>query len=217
MKSWFYPFNIYFTVAGLFFCAGCVHNNKAKLDPKKEASTIRLYLEGNYADTSSTGTVLVTRQKFPYAVQREPFLTEADLSKVALVDDPGPDHSYSIELLFDDHASLLLDMTTTANKGRHIIIFSQFPKPGTKEAKERRKAHKDEEDDEPLAAQPQLPTVAGSTNQARESAWLAAVLIRDRNTSGIFRFSPDASYEEGARIVRGLKNVIAAKKKRDRF
>jgi hypothetical protein len=215
MKSWFYPFNIYFAVAGVFFCAGCVHSNKAKIDPKKEASTIRLYLEGSHADTSSTGTVLVTRQKFPYTVQREPFLTEADLSKAALVDDPGPEHSYSIELLFDDHASLLLDMTTTANKGHHIIIFSQFPKPGTKEAKERRKAHAD--DDEPLAAQPPLPTDAGSTNQTRESAWLGAVLIRARNTSGLFRFSPDASHEEGARIVRGLNNVIAAKKKRDSF
>jgi hypothetical protein len=216
MKSWFYPFNIYFIVAGVFFCAGCVSGNKSHLDPKKEASTIRLYLEGNHADTSSTGTVLVTRQRFPYTVQREPFLTEADLSKVAMVDDPGAEHSYSIELLFDDHASLLLDMTTTANKGHHIIIFSQFPKPGTKEAKERRKSHADDED-EPLIAQPPLPTDAGSTNQARESAWLGAVLIRGRNTSGIFRFSPDASYEEGARIVRGLKNVIAAKKKRDKF
>ncbi|MGO8700903.1 MAG: hypothetical protein ACLQVY_24690 [Limisphaerales bacterium] len=215
MKSWFYPFNIYFIVAGVFFCAGCVSSNKSKLDPKKEASTIRLYLEGSRADTSSTGTVLVTRQRFPYTVQREPFLTEADLSKVALVDDPGSEHSYSIELLFDDHASLLLDMTTTANKGRHIIIFSQFPKPGTKQAKARKKSHAD--DDEPLASPEPLPPEPGTTNQARESAWLGAVLIRDRNTSGLFRFSPDASHEEGARIVRGLKNVIAAKIKRDRF
>jgi hypothetical protein len=215
MKSWFYPFNIYFTVAGVIFCAGCASSNKSGVDPKKEASTIRLYLEGSHADTSSTGTVLVSRQRFPYTVQREPFLTEADLSKVALVDDPGPEHSYSIQLLFDDHASLLLDMTTTANKGRHIIVFSQFPKPGTKQAKARKKAHTD--DDEPLAAPEPMPPDAGSTNQARESAWLAAVLIRDRNSGGLFRFSPDATHEEGARIVRGLKNVIAARKKHDKF
>ena len=43
----------------------------------------------------------------------------------------------------------------------------------------------------------------------RTSAWLAAVLIRERDPSGIFRFSPDASRDETARIVRGLKNVIA--------
>jgi hypothetical protein len=51
----------------------------------------------------------------------------------------------------------------------------------------------------------------------RQSAWLAAVLIRERNANGVFRFSPDASHEEGARIVRGLKNVIAVNKKKDKF
>jgi hypothetical protein len=46
----------------------------------------------------------------------------------------------------------------------------------------------------------------------RSAAWLAAVKIRDRNATGIFRFTPDASHDEGARIVRGLKNVIEYEK-----
>jgi hypothetical protein len=45
--------------------------------------------------------------------------------------------------------------------------------------------------------------------QPRVSAWLASYLIRGRNESGIFRFTPDASRDETKRIVRGLKNVIA--------
>jgi hypothetical protein len=58
------------------------------------------------------------------------------------------------------------------------------------------------------AQQPELE----KPGEPRASAWLAAVLIRERDPSGIFRFSTDATREETARIVRGLKNVIAYNK-----
>ncbi|MGA2176539.1 MAG: hypothetical protein ABSH38_16305 [Verrucomicrobiota bacterium] len=214
MKSWFRWFNIYLALAGVFLASGCAGDKSAGIHGKKELSTIRLYLEENRADTTSTGTVLVTRQQFPMVIDREPFLTEADLSKAMLIDDPGPDGSYAIQLLFNEHGTLLLDMTTTANKGRHIVVFSQFPKPGYKPPKAQRKPHSSDDDmgeEQPPEAQPTAP------NEPRQSAWLAAVLIRGRNANGIFRFAPDASHEEGARIVRGLKNVIAANKKSDKF
>jgi hypothetical protein len=217
MKSCFRWFNIYFALFGVFFSPGCAsdNSNDPKKEQAKEQSTIRLYLEGHKVDTASTGTVLVTRQKFPYTVEREPFLTEADLSKVSLIDDPSG-QSYSIQLLFDDHGALFLDMTTTANKGRHIIVFSQFPIPGAKQPKAKRKSHAEEDEDEPMVA-PLPPPESTATNQPRQSAWLAAVLIRERNSSGLFRFTPDASHEEGVRIVRGLKNVIATRKRRDKY
>jgi hypothetical protein len=53
------------------------------------------------------------------------------------------------------------------------------------------------------------------TNTTRESGWLAAVLIRQRISSGVFRFTPDATRAEGARIVRGLRNVIARSQNKD--
>jgi hypothetical protein len=60
--------------------------------------------------------------------------------------------------------------------------------------------------------QPTLPTQQPELEmpgEPRASAWLAAYLIRGRDESGIFRFSPDATRDETKRIVRGLKNVIA--------
>ncbi len=216
MKSWFRWFNIYLALAGVFLASGCASDPVKKLR-HKEVSTIRLYLEASRADSANAGKVLVTRQAFPFYIEREPFLTEADLSKVMLINDPGPDHSYAIQLLFDDHATLLLDMTTTANKGRHIVVFSQFPKPGYKPPKEKHNKHAAEEEDDMMGPEKLPEAQPKSPGEPPQSAWLAAVLIRERNTSGMFRFTPDASHEVGARIVRGLRNVIAVNKKKESF
>jgi hypothetical protein len=212
MKSCFHKFNIYLALASLFLAAGCA--SKRASFAKQEQSTMRLYLEGNRKDLSGTGTVLVTSNRYPVTIERAPFLTEADLRQATMVEEPGPNGGYSIELVFNDHGALMLDMLTTANKGRHIVVFSQFPHPGYKPPKEPKKSKKDEFDNENKmedlqatlpAQQPELE----EPGQPRASAWLAAYLIRERDASGIFRFSPDASREETKRIVRGLKNVIA--------
>jgi hypothetical protein len=131
-----------------------------------------------------------------------------------MVDEPGPNGGYYIQLVFNDHGSLMLDMLTTAHKGQHIVVFSQFPNPDYKPPKEPKKSKKDEFDNENKMEdiQATIPTQSPESDtlgQPRASAWLAAYLIRGRNESGIFRFSPDASREETKRIVRGLKNVIA--------
>jgi hypothetical protein len=214
MKNCFHKFNIYLALASLFLAAGCATWHRKATFEKSEQSTVRLYLEGNRKDISGTGTVLVTRERYPVTIERSPFLTEADLRQVSMVDEPGPNGGYSIELVFNDHGALMLDMLTTANRGRHIVVFSQFPHPGYKPPKPPPKPKKDEFDNENKmediqtklpAQQPELDT----PGQPRASAWLAAYLIRDRDASGIFRFSPDATREETQRIVRGLKNVIA--------
>jgi hypothetical protein len=107
----------------------------------------------------------------------------------------------------------MLDMLTTANRGRHIIVFCQFPHPGYKPPPPPKHKKGDLEQEEQYqdnipAQEPELERAG----QPRTSAWLGAVLIRERDASGIFRFSPDASREETARIVKGLKNVIAYSK-----
>jgi len=217
MKISYRRFNTYF--AALLLLGGCVSEPHSKPDKHKEQSTIRLYMEGSRTDYSNVGTVLVTREKIPFAVGREPFLTEADLKRARLIDDPSQDGSYYIELAFNEHGTLLLDMMTTDNKGKHIVIFSQFPPPGQKQPKVKKK-NKDSDSEDDFDDQHPAPSPAPEQDvpgKSRQSAWLTAVLIRDRNPSGVFRFTPDASHEEGARIVRGLKNDIAAAKKIEKF
>jgi hypothetical protein len=217
MKSYVHRFNIYLALASLFLAAGCASYREKASFAKQEQSTIRLYMEGNRADVASTGTVMVTRDRIPMTIERDPALTEADLRRVLMVNEPGPDGGYAIELVFNEHGSLVLDMMTTASKGRHIVVFSQFPHPGYKPPKETKKPKKSDSDDDNSmediqtaipASQPEMEM----PGQPRASGWLAAVQIRGRMPSGIFRFSPDASREETARIVRGLKNVLAYKK-----
>jgi hypothetical protein len=217
MKICLRRFNTYF--AAILFAGGCMSEPHSKPDKHKEQSTIRLYMEGSRTDYSSVGTVLVTREKIPFTVGREPFLTEADLKRARLIDDPSQDGSYFIELAFNEHGTLLLDMMTTDNKGRHIVVFSQFPPPGQKQPKVKKK-NKDSDSEDDFDEQHPAPVPAPPPDEPgkpRQSAWLTAVLIRDRNPSGVFRFTPDATRAEAARIVRGLKNDIAEAKKLDKF
>jgi hypothetical protein len=213
MKSRFYKFNIYLALITVCLAAGCSTYRANRAFAKGEQSTIRLYLEGSSADPAGSGPVLVTSNKFLMSVERQPFLTEADLRKVVLLDDPGKDGGFSIGLVFKDHGAMLLEMATTRNRGRHIVVFAQFPPKGYKAPKAQKKPRKSDDDDDQdkMDAQldVQLPGITSEMDQSgqpRAAGWLAAVLIRERNTSGIFRFSPDASREEAKRIVRGLKN-----------
>jgi hypothetical protein len=217
MKSYVCRFNIYLLAPLLLVAAAGCSTQKSRFS-KEEQSTIRLYLEGSRTDVASTGTVLVGHQRYPMIIERDPFLKEDDLRKVVMLNDPGPNGGCSIELIFNEHGTLLLDMLTTANKGRHIVVFSQFPHPGTKSPKPGTKPKKSGDDDDNNGIEdlkpaiPQTPPETEMAGQPRASGWLAAVKIRERNASGVFLFSPDASPEEAARIVRGLKNVLAYEK-----
>jgi hypothetical protein len=188
--------------------AGCA--SQADKFAKLEQSTIRFYAEGNRSDVTGTGTVLVGKDRIPFTIESEPFLTEADVRQVTMVNEPGPNGGFAIELAFDDHGQLEMEMATTLHKGGHIIIYSQFPPPGLKPPKPAKPRKSD--DDEAMQMHEPLPVEhpeLEKPGQMRSSAWLAAVLVRERNTSGRFRFSPQASPEETKRIVRGLKNDIA--------
>ena len=222
MKRRPFPFNIYFPLLalalGLF--AGCA-SDPTKATPeeekekmaKKEQSTIRLYLEGDSkANNMTSGAVLVTRNRYLYTVEREPFLNEGDLATASIVNDPNGD-GFFIQLQFDEHSTLVLDMITAANKGKHIIVFAQFPQPG-KHAKHKKKKN-DTTDDSDVVEQ--MPGAEKPGDGPRESGWLAAVKIRARISNGVFRFTPDASRDEGVRIVRGLRNVLKKKKDNNTF
>jgi hypothetical protein len=214
MNAWLRRFNIYFALAAVLLAAGCGAMGDVT-HSKKEQTTLRLYLEGSRGGPGNVGKVLVTRQKDPFMVEREPFLTEADVTKAVLIDDPSGDGSFTIQVAFNDHGTLLLDMVTTGNKGKHVVVFSQFPIPGQKQPKVKKKKHNETDDDD--SAEPPPAPPPEKPGAPRQSGWLSALLIRDRNSSGIFRFTPDASHDEGARIVRGLKNVIKESKRAEKM
>ncbi|HWD19375.1 MAG TPA: hypothetical protein VHB20_08845 [Verrucomicrobiae bacterium] len=187
LRGWF---NIYFISALALAVAGCGSMGYGK----KQVATIRLYLESR-RESSGAGTVYVTRQRIPMSIDREPFLDESDLSSARL--DDNPDGTYAIELSFNDHGATVLDMTTVGNRGRRIVIFSHFPPPGTKED---------------ANADIQHPDAGAPSDQPRKSGWISAVMINHRMSNGNVRFTPDATREEAAHIVEGLKNVIAKAK-----
>ncbi|MGA2543479.1 MAG: hypothetical protein ABSG78_18165 [Verrucomicrobiota bacterium] len=184
MKSCLRSFNIYLLAAAAL-AGGCSSNH---FSMRKEYSTLRVYLEGPPGESS---LVYVTRAKTPMYVGAEPFLTEEDVSKARLVD--NPDGTFDIQVTFNDHGGLVLDMTTTSNRGRHLVIFSHFPPKGWKQPQESGA-------DSVEKPEPGKPRVAG---------WLAAPLIRTGLSNGSLKFTPDASHDEAERIVRGLNNMVS--------
>jgi hypothetical protein len=193
MKSPPRPFNIYLCSVLVIVAAGCHALHLDSLDMKKEYSTLRVYLESANGSSSGGSTVLVTRDKIPMVVDPEPFLTEEDLAKATLVD--NPDGTYAIRVQFNDHGTLVLDMQTTSSRGRNLVIYSQWPPRGWKEPTNQKEA----DTAKAAEADPTKPRMKG---------WLSAVLIRRGITGGSFQFTPDATHEESERIVRGLNNMV---------
>ncbi len=90
----------------------------------KEATTLSLHLEVNQAMPGRSERVPVYR-KDPVLinVEKEPFLTEANVVRASLNEDVG---GFSIQLQFDRQGTWLLEGITTANKGKRIAVLCRF-------------------------------------------------------------------------------------------
>ena len=169
MKIRFLSYNLYLCLALLSLWTGCKTTEEKKRG--QDASTIRFHLEVNSDGTERNRGVPIYRENPVWVnVNREPFLTEADVVQAAIVDSIG---GFAIRILFDRHGTLVLENVTTGQKGRRAAIQSQFG----------------------------------------DARWLAAPLITQRITTGVWVFTPDATREEAERIVRGLNNIAKAVKK----
>jgi SecDF, P1 head subdomain len=116
-------FNIYLLVALAAAMAGGCQSTPER-QAKKALSTLRLHLESGSDRTKSTESVPVYREKPVYVtVQKEPFLSEANVTAASVVDEEG---GYALRIQFDDDGQVLLEECTTRNRGRRIAIFSQF-------------------------------------------------------------------------------------------
>jgi hypothetical protein len=121
MKSRLVRFNIYLVLLSLAWSAGCKTPEERK--HAKEASTFRVYLDSGHASDHSSGVTVYRDNPMRISVEREPFLTEADLDSAAVIDMPG---GFGIRAQFNGHGALVLEGVTVAHKGQHLAIQSHF-------------------------------------------------------------------------------------------
>ncbi|HET7625284.1 MAG TPA: hypothetical protein VFM25_08460 [Verrucomicrobiae bacterium] len=112
-------FNIYFFCALAALACGC-----RTTDQDKQVATLRVHLESSEDETDFSKTVSVFREKpVKVTVDRDPFLTEADVASAGVVDVRG---GFALQIRFDQQGSWLLEQKTTSNPGKHLAIFSEF-------------------------------------------------------------------------------------------
>lgn len=91
---------------------------------RKEASTLRLYLEKTYDPGDKTTVVPVFREN-PKLIRiaKNPFLDEGHVKSARVVDVVG---GFAILVEFDFHGALVLENISNSFRGRRIVIFSTF-------------------------------------------------------------------------------------------
>ena len=120
-------FNTYLLLAlALVSGTGC-QSDKAK-DPakrgKNEEASLRLHLEVNPDGSDRNAPVSIGREHpFQLNVEKTAFVTEFQIEKASVLDGLG---GFSIAIQFNKQGTFLLEMQTTANKGKHLAISAEF-------------------------------------------------------------------------------------------
>jgi len=95
---------------------------------KKLLSTLRLHQEINPDPLGRSETAEVYRESpIRFTVDKEPFLTEANVKEAKVIDVTG---GFALEIQFDRQGSWLLEQYTAASRSKHIVVTSQFVNPG---------------------------------------------------------------------------------------
>jgi preprotein translocase subunit SecD len=112
-------------VLGLGLVAGC-HTSEAKKE-KESLSTFQVYLETRHDNTDRSKIVKVGRDHpVNFSVEKEPFASEKFVKAAKVVSEVG---GFALQVQLDRQGSWLLEQYTTANHGKHLVIFSQFAIP----------------------------------------------------------------------------------------
>ena len=117
-----HPFNIYLlaALATLVIC-GCQSDSFLR---KRQLSTLRVHIEASQDGTDKVQTVPIYREHpVSVTIRKTPFLTEANVMEAAVVDEPG---GFVLRVKFDRQGVWLLEQYSTANRGKHLAIFSEF-------------------------------------------------------------------------------------------
>jgi hypothetical protein len=115
---------IAFSIACL--TVGCKSTDQPDKQKKKgkEATIMRFHLEANLDGTARTGSITVCRSS-PIVINIDlvPVLNEGDVDNSEVL---NSDDSFSLKIQFNDRGKRILEMVSTANKGKHLAIYSQF-------------------------------------------------------------------------------------------
>jgi hypothetical protein len=115
-------FNTYLLLAGVALgFAGCEMMQSSK---NSEISTFRVHLQVNPDGTKGNEPVPVFREKpVLININKQPFLSEINVTTAKLVEAMG---GFSMQVQLDRQGMWLLEQYTIANRGMHLVIFSQF-------------------------------------------------------------------------------------------
>ena len=134
MKIRWSPFNIYLAAAcALVLVSACKTEESER---KKILTTIRVHLEARADPMGKTDEVSIDRgSPVKLTIDKSPFLTEGSVKAAKVVDVVG---GFVLQVQLDKEGTMLLYQYTSANPGKHMAIFSQFHKAGTKDLNESR-------------------------------------------------------------------------------
>ncbi len=111
-----------FVTLGLI--CGCQSEKSSRKHP---LSTFRMHQEMKQDPMGNAEVASVFREHpVMMTVARAPFLTEANVQGARVIDALG---GFALSVQFDREGSWLLEQFTAANRGRHLVIFSQFVNP----------------------------------------------------------------------------------------
>jgi preprotein translocase subunit SecD len=119
----FYPrrFNTILTaLTALALVGGCVTGKK----DDKHLSALRLHVESSANVEGGGQTVSVLRnQPVLVTIGMAPVLTEANVIAAKLLETPG---GFALEVKFDETGAWILEQYSSANPGKHFVIFGQW-------------------------------------------------------------------------------------------
>lgn len=112
-------FNTYLFGLAVLLVVGCKTSEARSRD--KVISTFRLHLEAAQGSTDSAVIEIAGAQ---LSVNNAPFLDETSITNAAVLD--TRDGGFAIQVQYNRHGTLVLDTVTSANRGLHFGIFTQF-------------------------------------------------------------------------------------------
>jgi preprotein translocase subunit SecD len=116
-------FNIYLWAA-LAAALACGCQSTDEKQSKKLVSTLRLHLEASRDGPNASERIPVYREKPVWlSVEKEPFLTEAQVSTASVIEALG---GFALSIQFDRSGAEVLEEYSVENRGRKMAIFSQF-------------------------------------------------------------------------------------------
>jgi hypothetical protein len=125
MKFCVSRFNVNLVLAlGVGLLTAC---HTIKESQKKEAvSTFQVFIETR-RDPDRSQTVRVGRdQPISFSIEKAPFVSEKNVKEAKVIAEVG---GFALQVQLDRPGSWLLEQYTTANHGKHLVIFSQFSAP----------------------------------------------------------------------------------------